>query len=168
MGLSATVRLKTGTVTAEWPARVDRISPAVDPQTRTVGVVVSVDEPYRSAVPGRKPPLVKNMYVHVTLFGQPWPGSIVIPRVALHRMPDGPRVYVADAKDRLRILAVELLAEQGDLVVLESGLEPGHRVVVTDLIPASDGMLLAPNEDLQLTKRLVADASRMTEPSPVR
>lgn len=160
MGLGAVVRLKTGAVIAQWKARVARISPAIDPQTRTVGVVVAVDQPYRQAIPGIRPPLIKNMYVQVELFGRPWPDSIVVPRVALHRTRAGPHVYVAGADDRLAIRAVTVGPEQGDLVVVDSGLEPGERIVVTDLIPAVDGMLLVPNEDAALARQLVADAGR--------
>ena len=158
MGMDAVVRLRTGAVEGTWDAEVDRISPSIDPQTRTIGVYATVDEPYRKAVPGRRPPLIKNMYVQVELFGQPRRGSLVIPRVALHRTPEGPRVYVADAEDRLAIREVEAGPEQGDLVVIEEGLEPGARVVVTDLVPAIGGMLLAPNEDEALSERLAADA----------
>ncbi|MBK8908339.1 MAG: efflux RND transporter periplasmic adaptor subunit [Rhodospirillales bacterium] len=143
-GLDARVHLRTGSVTASWNARVDRISPSLDPETRTVGVVVAVDEPYRQAVPGEKPPLIKNMYVQVDLTGPPRPDRIVIPRVALHGSPDAPLVYIADGEDRLIVRPVIVGPVQGDEVVIRSGIAPGERVVVSDLIPAINGMLLAP------------------------
>lgn len=159
-GIKAHVHLRTGQIAASWEARMDRISPAIDPKTRTVGVVVAVEEPYRQAVPGRKPPLMKNMYVQVDLIGQPWSERIVIPRVALHRTPGGHRVYVADGNDRLLILPVTAGPAQGDLVVIEQGLEAGERVVVSDLIPAIDGMLLTPTMDDDLARRLREEAAR--------
>ena len=45
LGLEAIVRLRGGTVDARWQARFTRISDTIDPQTRTVGVVVAVDKP---------------------------------------------------------------------------------------------------------------------------
>lgn len=153
LGLDARVHLRTGGVTASWGARVDRISPSLDPKTRTVGVVVVVDEPYRQAVPGEKPPLIKNMYVQVDLTGPPRPDRIVIPRVALHGSPDAPLVYIADGENRLVVRPVVAGPAQGDVVVIRSGVAPGERVVVTDLIPAIDGMLLAPTRGDDVTDR---------------
>ncbi len=160
----AVVRLRTGPVVADWRGLVDRISPAIDPQTRTVGVVVAVAEPYRQAVPGRRPPLVKNMYVQVEVFGHARPGSLIVPRTAVHRGPAGRFVRVAGADDRLAIIPVELGSVQGDLAVISGGLEAGARVVVTDLIPAIAGMKLAPREDAALMAELRRQAAGPGEP----
>ena len=166
LAMDAIVHLRTGAVDASWRARVDRISPAIDPQTRTIGVYVAVDEPYRQAIPGQRPPLIKNMYVQVELFGRARPESLVIPRIALHRAQTGPRVYLADENDRLVIREVRAGPHQGDLVVIDAGLEAGERIVVTDLIPAITGMLLAPHDDTDLMRRLREDASRQPGASP--
>ena len=50
LGLRATVHHPE--VAGVWEARVARISPTVDPRTRTVGIIVEVDEPYRRAEAG--------------------------------------------------------------------------------------------------------------------
>ena len=55
-GLAAEVRLSTEEIQASWDARFERMSDRIDPQTRTIGVIVAVDEPYRKAVPGKRPP----------------------------------------------------------------------------------------------------------------
>lgn len=147
-GLTPEVRLASGNLSATWSARFDRISDTIDPQTRTVGIIVAVDQPYRQAIPGRRPPLAKNMYVEVEIRGRVQTGRIVVPRVAVHQRPDGPaRVYLAADDDRLVIRPVELGPEQGDLVVVSSGLQENDRLVVSDLIPAVEGMLLAPTAD---------------------
>ena len=153
-GLEATVRLRTGRGETEWPARFSRISDTVDPRTRTVGVIVAVDDPYRQAVPGRRPPLVKNMYVEVEIRGRPRHGAVVVPRSALH----GREVRVADSEGRLRIREVETDFMQTNFVVVASGLEAGERVVVSDLPFAVDGMRLAPEEDEEALAALVAEA----------
>ena len=153
-GLEATVRLRTGRGETEWPARFSRISDTVDPRTRTVGVIVAVDDPYRQAVPGRRPPLVKNMYVEVEIRGRPRDGAVVIPRSALH----GREVRIADSEGRLRIREVETDFMQTNFVVVASGLEAGERVVVSDLPFAVDGMRLAPEEDEEALAALVAEA----------
>jgi RND family efflux transporter MFP subunit len=166
LGLVARVHLRSGPFRASWDARFDRVRPEIDPKTRTVGVVVAVDQPYRQAVPGRKPPLIKNMYVQVDLFGQPWIGRFVIPRVALHREAAGARVYLAGDDDRLVIRPVGEGLSQGDLVVIETGVAAGERLVVSDLVPAIAGMLLAPRVDEDLGRRVAADARGEEQGAP--
>ena len=153
-GLEAIVRLRTGRGDNEWAARFDRISDTVDRRTRTVGVIVAVDDPYRQAVPGQRPPLVKNMYVEVEVRGRPRPGAVVIPRGALY----GREVRIAGPDDRLRVREVEVDFVQTNFVVVASGLEAGERVVVSDLPFAADGMRLAPVEDEEALAALVAEA----------
>jgi len=163
-GFAAEVRLVVGDFAATWEARFDRISDMVDPQTRTLGLVVAVDEPYRRAIPGQRPPLTKNMYVEVEVRGAPQAGRIAVPRVALHRGPDGRDVvYLAGAEDRLAFRAVSLGPVQSDFVIVEEGLSGGERVVVSDLIPAIEGMRLAPRLDRALAKALAAQASGVGE-----
>lgn len=155
LGVTAVVRLRTGDLAIEWPARFVRTREAIDPGTRTVGVVVAVDEPYRQAVTGRRPPLARNMYVEVALRGQAIEGSIVIPRSALH----AGYVYILNDNNRLERRAVEVGLRQGELVALSGGLAAGERIVVSDLIPAIDGMLLVPVEDAALLEFLIAEAA---------
>jgi multidrug efflux system membrane fusion protein len=159
LGLEATVRLQADEVAASWDARFDRLSDRIDPQTRTVGVIVVVDEPYRKAIPGLRPPLAKDMFVEVELEGRFRENALVVPRVAVNKRSDGgAALYVADDQGRLEIRPVTLGPTQGDLVVVIEGLEPGERVVVSDLIPAIAGMKLATRVDAALAERLRAQA----------
>ena len=48
LGFEALVRLRASSIDAEWPARFTRINDSIDPETRTAGVIVAVDDPYRS------------------------------------------------------------------------------------------------------------------------
>lgn len=150
VGLDPLVRLDIGGAVAEWQATFVRFSDDVDPQTRTMGVVVAVDRPFQKAIPGRRPPLSKGMFVQVLVRGRSGPPRVVVPRHAVR----GGALYVADDEDRLRVRSVETLFARDDVVVIESGLEPGERVVVSDLVPAVDGMLLRPQVDEALTARL--------------
>ena len=152
--LQAVVRLRTGRGAAEWPARFSRISDTVDRRTRTVGVIVAVDDPYRRIVPGERPPLVKNMYVEVEIRGRPRPGAVVVPRGAI----TGGEVRIVGPDDRLRTREIEADFVQANFVVVRSGLEAGERVVVSDLPFAVDGMRLGPVEDEEALAALVAEA----------
>ena len=154
VGLEAIVRLRTGGEVTEWPARFSRMSDTVNRRTRTVGVVVAVDEPYRQAGARRHPPLVKNMYVEVEVRGQPRPAAIVVPRGSLR----GDRVLIVAPDDRLRIREIEVDFVQTNFAVIASGLAVGERVVLSDLPFAVEGMWLAPVEDEEASAALVAEA----------
>ena len=82
----------------------------------------------------------------MVLSGHHQPERLVLPRSALH----AGKVYLVDAQNRLRIRPVEVLFNQGSLSVIKQGLEGGELVVVSDLIPAIDGMLLQTTLDASL------------------
>lgn len=165
LAISAEVRFAVNGQTISWAARLDRGSDTIDPQTRTAGVIVVVDEPYRQAVPGVRPPLVKNMYVEVELRGAPQRDRLVVPRTAVHGLAGAtPLVYVATAEDRLAMRPVTLGPTASDVVVVLAGLNADDRVVVSDMVPAIDGMLLAPTEDAVLAAALVAEATAGVAP----
>ncbi len=155
LGLTAIVRLSAGEFHVSWPARFARIRESVDPSTRTIGIVVAVDEPYKLIEVGRRPPLARNMFVEVELHGRPVPGRLVVPRAALH---DG-MVYVVGDGNRLERRPVTVSVRQSGFVVVDEGLVAGEIIVVTDLTPAIDGMLLEPVEDVALRARLIASAT---------
>jgi hypothetical protein len=155
LGLSAVVRLNIGGEIIEWKARFSRPSETLDPQTGTVGMYVVVDDTYKQARFGVRPPLIKNMYCEVELRGKPRPETVVIPRSALHKGI----VYIVGPKDRLERRNVVVDYSQGNLVSIKKGIAPGEKVVVTDVIPAIEGMLLAPQTDNDLLASLIAHAT---------
>jgi len=160
LGLSASIQLQEGDLSASWEARLARLSDTLDPKTRTVGVIVEIDDPYSKAQPGVRPPLFKGLFVEVILTGKPRPDSLIIPRYALH----GGKVYVANSDNRLEIRPVNVELVQPDYLVIREGLQPGERLVVSDLIPAVDGMLLNPKEDERTLQQLNASAAGSQRP----
>ncbi|OQX32115.1 MAG: hypothetical protein B0D96_09370 [Candidatus Sedimenticola endophacoides] len=154
--ITARVRLRENGLSAEWEGRFARLSDSLDPKTRTAGVIVEVDDPYAGMQPGVRPPLVKGLFVQIDLTGTPRPDRIAIPRSALR---SDQRVYIANADNRLEIRPVETGLIQPEYVVLSQGVNAGERLVVSDLVPAIDGMLLAPHEDPETLARLSAGAT---------
>ena len=157
VGLKPLVKLDMGNHIAEWKAEFLRFSDSVDAETRTMGVVVAVDEPFKKVKPGYRPPLSKGMFVQIVLHGKNEKQRLIIPRSAVR----GGVVHIVDKENRLRRKKVEVLFSQGDVSVIAKGLKPGDHVVVSDLVPAVDGMLLQPQVDEALSKQLLAagDAS---------
>lgn len=152
--VEATVRMRIGDFSAEWPARFSRVREQIDPVTRTAGVVVAVDKPYEQAVPGKRPPLVKGTFCEVELRGKKLPDRVVIPRAAWH----GRHAYVVDSNSRLERRDVEILFTQSNFLVVEAGLGEGEMVVVSDPTPAVEGMLIQPVTDDELLGNLIAEA----------
>ncbi len=155
VGLDAVVRLRTSTHTVQWQAKVERVAGQIDRQTQTSGVIVVVDDPYGKAQPGQRPPLIRNTFVEVELIGKPQGKQIVVPISALH---EG-KLYVLDEDQRLDIRKVKVAFTQGRYAVLEKGLKPDEKIVVSDLIPAIQGMLLEPVVDKKSRKALMAEVS---------
>ena len=148
--LGASVRVGFAGRGFVWPASVTRISDTVDPDTRSIGMIITVDDPYGTRQPGRRPPLVKGMFAEVELRAPPVEGVILIPRNAI----SNGRVKVAGDDNRLRFQDVAVAFEMGDIAALEGGLEPGTRVIVSDLSPSIAGMLLRPVPDDGVAERL--------------
>jgi len=161
LGLDATIRLNAGTHTIEWSAKVTRVSGSIDAQTQSVGIVASVADPYQQAQAGQRPPLVRGTFVEVKLQGAPIEGQIAVPAEAVR---EG-KVYVVDEDNRLVIQPVQVAFTQAGFSVISKGLKPGSVLVISDLVPAIQGMLLNPVEDKKTKMKLVAAATGKT-PDP--
>ncbi len=155
LGMKALVRIHFNENVVEWPAIVARISDTVDPKTRTIGAIVSVDKAYKNVVPGERPPLIKGMFVEVEISTRKLENQIIIPRSALH----ADQVYLVDDKNRLVIRPVRVKLVQGDFVIIKSGLAAKDQVIVSNLSPAIDGMLLLAIDDPLVSQRLKIQAS---------
>ena len=138
--LEARVRLVGDTNTGDnglWHGTLARISESIDPVRDTVGLVVIVDKPYEGVIPGERPPLLKGMYTSIEFLAAAAP-ALIIPRNAIHQG----RVYVVSAKNKLTIRPVNISSEQGQLAVVESGLEEGDQIIITDVVPVIEGLPL--------------------------
>lgn len=147
--LEAVVELQAGDRVISWPASVSRSGGLVDAQTQSQSIVVQITQPYKQAVPGRKPPLVRDTFVRVTLKAPVLKHQILLPVSALH----GDKVYlVRDGK--LHITPVEVDFVQGQVAVIKTGLVKDDLVVLSKLAPAVEGMSLKPEPDKQIVKWL--------------
>ncbi len=160
LGLSARVWLRLDRYQIAWDGRVARFSDTIDPETRTAGVIVEVDEPYADIQPGIRPPLVKGMFVYVEMRGRKRSGQLVVPRSAVH----GDELYLVDGENRLRKRKVEVGLADPEYMIVKSGIDRGERIVVSDLVPAIEGMLLRPVPDERVLERLIRAASGEAEP----
>jgi len=149
LGLGATVKL-SGHNGVKWEAKVERFLSNLDPSSRTLGIIVSVDNPYENIRPGVKPPLLAGMFAEVILKGKAR-SYIVIPRDALHET----ELYVVDQKTALS--RKKITADtQGSMLLIEQGLHEGEKVITSDVFPAVSGMPLNEVLDTQRQQQITA------------
>jgi len=135
--ISANIYLNSGTLHATWPAKVARISETVDENQATAGVILEIHQSYADLKPSTVPPLVNGMFVRAEVEGQE-NLSWVVPERALH----GDKIYLVNSESRLIIKPVTVLYRRDNQVVIEGDLERGDKLILNDLLPAIEGMLL--------------------------
>lgn len=139
-GLPVTLHARSAAVEGAWPARLVRSEGVLDERTRVLHVVVEVPDPYGlNGVGDRAPPLKFGSFVEGRIPGALSHPVIVLPRHVLRGMDE---VMLADADDRLRLRAIEILRTDRDSVYVSAGLVPGERVVTTVIETPVEGMQL--------------------------
>ncbi len=140
LGLSAVVE-EAGGDFKSWTAKVERFSDNLDPKSRTVGVIVTVEGSYKNLEPGTRPPLLEGMYMKVSLQGAAIE-TVAIPRFALHEN----QIYSITSDNHLKRITLTDLQYQGDLVLINSQaiLEASNKIITSDVFPAVNGMQLTP------------------------
>ncbi|CAH8182257.1 hypothetical protein VAE308_1010009 [Vibrio aestuarianus] len=144
--INAYIELNSGNLRARWSAKVARVSETVDPSQATAGVILEIAQDYRNLQPSNQPPLVNGMFVKAEIEGQENP-SWVIPERALH----GDKIYIKDQDQRLQIKPVKVLYRRDNQVIIDGDLEQGLRLILNDLLPAIEGMLLRESENEEST-----------------
>jgi membrane fusion protein, multidrug efflux system len=148
--IATVVTLQNNDWSVQWEARIDRVLESVDPGTREIQVMAVVDNPYGTAIPGERPPLMPGMFCHVALTAPARPGQVVLPRTAVHDN----FVYLVSPDNRLEKQPVTVDFAQSEFVVISSGLSGKEMVVVSDPAFAITGMKVQPVMDDDLLQRL--------------
>jgi RND family efflux transporter MFP subunit len=134
--IPAEVRALFGGAEYSWPGYVDRAEGALNVNTRTVDVVVRVQDPFLDDGSGR-PPLLLGTYASIDIQGREVDEFVALPRVALR---NGESVYVVEQDTLLSIKPVQLLQEVGSEVLVRGEISPGEPVVVSAMDIVTDGM----------------------------
>jgi RND family efflux transporter MFP subunit len=137
--IPATVRASFGSRDYEWPAYLDRAEGALNPETRTVDVVVRVPDPFVTDDAGRRPPLLLGTYASVDIQGAAREAYVVLPRMALR---DGDFVYVVEQDTLLVMRPAEVLQAIGAEVFVSADIAPGDQIVVSPMNIVTDSMVV--------------------------
>ncbi len=117
---------------------VIRLMGDLSDEGRMARILVEVADPLGLNTPEKdRAPLLIGEYVRVKIEGRRLDGVFKIPRTALR---DNSSVWIAGEKQTLEIRKVRPVWRDADLVLLQDGLKPGERLIVSDLAAAVEGM----------------------------
>jgi cobalt-zinc-cadmium efflux system membrane fusion protein len=116
------VSVQTDSYPDAFHGRISFISPALDPNTRTLQARIVVDNP------GEK--LKNNMYVTATVKAGSTRNAIAVPDAAVLRDDENqPFVYLATGSNQFGRRPVDIGPSQGGQTQITKGLSPGDKVV---------------------------------------
>jgi len=121
-----------------WRGRVSRIKAEMDNRTRTLPIVVEVDEASGATEDQGSLRLRPGMFVSVRIRGKAVDQAFVLPR---HVVYPGDIVYTVK-DNRLKIQSVKVLRAYKETVIVSQGLSEGDQVIKTPLSSATEGMLV--------------------------
>jgi RND family efflux transporter MFP subunit len=131
----------------EKKGKVIRLMGDLSEEGRMARILIEVDDPLglelQINVP---PPLLIGDYVHVRIEGNILENVYQIPRTALR---DNAFIWVMDENSNLEIREIQPIWREVDTVIIDGGIKPGERLVITDLSAPVEGMPL----QLETSKR---------------
>jgi len=143
-----------------FQGKLARSAMSIDPQTRTQRTEVDVPNPDLKLVPG--------MYLNVT-FQLNQRGLLEVPAAAILFRSTGLQVAVVDSSGRIDFRPVAVAKDNGDTVVLASGVNPGDKVALNLSSAITPGELVTPAEDSDIAHPAAsppAAKGRVPSPSP--
>ena len=93
----------------------------------------------RATVPNPARHLWPGQFVNVRLVLATLPKAVLVPAAAPQDSAKGPFVYVIKEDSTADLRPVKLGQRQGEMVVVEQGLQPGERVVLTGQLGVMPG-----------------------------
>jgi RND family efflux transporter MFP subunit len=135
-GMPAEIRA-SGAVGGVFSGKIARSAESINAQARTMRVEVDMPNANHALVPG--------MYVNVA-FRLPPRGLVEVPAAALIFRPTGTRVAKVDVNGKIKFDDVTIARDDGSLVELASGVQPGERLVLNISSQIAAGQAVTANE----------------------
>ena len=121
-----------------WSGRVARIKAMMDERTRTLPMVIEIDETPNSEQSQNPLRLRPGMFVTVRIKGKKIPNVFVLPR---HLVYPGDVVYTVK-DDTLKSNKVKVLRGYKDEVIIGEGLSEGDLIIKSPLSSPADGQMV--------------------------
>ena len=132
-----------GTYLHPYTGKIIFLDNTIDSTTSTVLVKAQVPNPEQTLLPGE--------YVKVEVNVGDYLGVVVVPEQAVVEAQEGSRVLVIDDQNTVRLAVIKPLDTYEGLLAVESGLEPGQKVVVEGTQLVRPGQIVQA-EELPLEK----------------
>ena len=110
----------------------------IDVQTGTIRLKATFANPERKLWPGQ--------FVNVRVRLNTYRDGNIVPAAAIQRNGSGTFAYVVDPEDRVELRPIRVGQIDGGIALVESGLEPGQRVVITSQEQLRPGASVIPKE----------------------
>ncbi|MCJ8274577.1 MAG: hypothetical protein MJK04_34910, partial [Psychrosphaera sp.] len=140
LNLQAEIKLYSGDNVQQWAGVVTRVGDSIDPQGNTIALIVEMENDWRNFDPINNPPVMNDMFVEVNVKAKA-NQVLSVPTAAVH----GESVYIVQ-DNVLKIKPVVVLFESGGFAAIDQTLAntivANDVVIVTDLLPAIDGMMI--------------------------
>lgn len=133
-GAKVSVTADLGGHSYQWLGHIVRSEAAVSEDSGQWYWVAQVLNPVLPVA--QRPPLLKGLFVHAEIEGTERTHVYRLPRNAVSSMQT---VKLVNAEQKLEIRTVQVLRSDSEAVIVESGLNPGERVVVSELPMAING-----------------------------
>jgi RND family efflux transporter MFP subunit len=127
-----------GTYLHPYTGKIIFLDNTIDSTTSTVLVKAQVPNPEQTLLPGE--------YVKVELNVGEYAGVVVVPDQAAVEAQEGSRVLVVDDQNKVRQAVIKPLDVYEGLLAVESGLEPGQKVIVEGTQMVRPGQLVEAEE----------------------
>ena len=121
-----------------WSGRVARIKAMMDERTRTLPMVIEIDETPNSEQSQNPLRLRPGMFVTVRIKGKKIPNVFVLPRYLVY---PGDVVYTVK-DDTLKSNTVKILRGYKDSVIIGEGLSEGDLIIKSPLSSPADGQMV--------------------------
>jgi len=122
----------------EQPGVLDFADVQTDASTGTVEM--------RAVFPNPDAVLVPGLYVTLRVEGQSGEAKVLVPQVAVQETIEGKFVLVVDDQNQVAQHFIQTGSREGALLVVNSGLEAGDRVIVEGLQKVRPGVTVSPVE----------------------
>lgn len=145
---AVTLRAELAGKPQSWQGRIVRSEAALDDNSGQLYLVAQVAEPFRETPDSQ--PLLSGLFVQAEIEGVRRDGLFILPRTALSSLQ---QAKLVNAEQRLEIRQLEVLRQEAERIVIKAGLNPGDRVVVSEMPVPVAGMKVnaveAPREPAQ-------------------
>jgi multidrug efflux pump subunit AcrA (membrane-fusion protein) len=111
----------------EWPARVVSTGGRVNTSTRTINLILEIDDPFNIYHKAQNPPLAAGMFCRADFTGRTLKNVFIIPRKAYYQ--NGTVKIFKD--NRAWIKKVEIIASQEDTIIISDDSWDDETMVIT-------------------------------------